>query len=250
MTRTGSLAIMSRNEAWRLAAPAMVIVLLACDRIGGVTAGCSKDGDCKGDRVCQSGQCVAPAAAGTATAAPAANAGTDPHTPVLSPDDAAFTDTRHGWGWSDKCWAEEHAGKYGWAMAACQRGLDLPGLDAKAKPSLLYNQGLALEGAGDQAGARGFYERSLGLRGANDPGRAEVAAALTRVGGTPPAQAVPTGQAPGLPGHTPFGGAPAGCGLNNLICRTGQKCCKDVPTRSAGWGCHNPDDPDIGICEP
>jgi DNA-binding protein Fis len=73
-------------------------------------------------------------------------------------------------------------------MAACQRGLDLPDLDAKAKPALLYNQGLALEGVGDKAGAKVFYERSLALRGATDPGRAEVAAALTRVGGAPPAE--------------------------------------------------------------
>jgi hypothetical protein len=123
-----------------------------------------------------------------AQAAPAAtpNEGNDPHAPVLSPDDRAFTDTRHGWGWSDHCYKEDGAGKYGWAMAACQKGLDLPDLDAKVKPLLLYNEGLALERGGDNAAARALYERSLALRAPNDSGRTEVTAALVRVGGAAP----------------------------------------------------------------
>ena len=41
-------------------------------------------------------------------------------------------------------------------MTACQKGLDLLDLDARVKPSLLYNQGLALEGGGDKKTREGF----------------------------------------------------------------------------------------------
>jgi hypothetical protein len=234
----------------------VVPLIGACDRLAGsASGGCEKDSDCKGDRICQSGQCVAPAGATAATSATAtaASDGTDPKNPVLAPDDAAFADTRHGWGWSDRSWKELHDRKFGWALAACEKGLDLPDLDPKAKAALVYNQGLAHEGGGDRATAKSLFEQSLALRPPNDPGRAEVAAALARVGGAP-APVAPTGQAPGLPQHTPFGpgmpAAPKPCGLNNQICGHGQRCCKDGPNGAAGWGCHSPNDPNIGICEP
>jgi len=148
-----------------------------------------------------------------------ANDGNDPHQPVLSPDDAAFADPRRGWEWSNRCYNEDKARKYGWAMAACQKGLDLPDLDAKVKPLLLYNQGLALEGGGDNAGAKALYERSLALRSPNDSGRTEVAAALARVGGNAPAAAAP-GAAPTCPGNE----ALYTDGQCHIFCRTGMPC--------------------------
>jgi hypothetical protein len=177
---------------------------------------------------------VPSAASTSAIAAPTlaptpSNDGSDPHRPVLSPDDSTFTDTRHGGGWSDRCWNEEHAGKFGWAMAACQRGLDLPDLDAKVKPSLLYNQGLALEGGADKTSAKGYYERSLALRSPSDPGRAEVTAALVRVGGTAP---------PALAGGPPAAGT---CGSTGVRCGAGQKCCRS-PNRGSSPYCTTPDD--------
>jgi hypothetical protein len=146
-----------------------------------------------------------------ASSSPSANDGSDPHRPKMSPDDLPFNDTRHGWGWSDHCRNEVRAGKYGWAMAACQRGLDLPGLDPKAKASLLYNEGLAFEGGGDKDAAKGLYERSLAMRAPTDPGRFEVSAALSRVGDIAPAP----------PDSTSYA-----CGATR--CRAGQTCCSEV----------------------
>jgi hypothetical protein len=166
-------------------AAVLLVAVLGCDRMAATESnGCAKDTDCKGDRVCQAGQCVAPSgAASVPTATTATNDGTDPRHPVLAPDDANFTDTRRGWGWSDRAWQEVHAGKYGWAVAACQKALALPDLDQKAKGALLYNDGLAYEGGHDKLDAKGLFQESLAARPANDPGRAEVQAALARVGG-------------------------------------------------------------------
>jgi hypothetical protein len=197
------------------------------------TDGCAKDTDCKGDRVCLSGQCVAPAGASAATAATAtaANDGTDAKNPVLALDDASFSDTRHGLGWSDRCWKELHDRKFGWALAACNKGLDLPDLDPKAKGALVYNKGLAFEGAGDRSTAKSLFEQSLALRPANDPGRAEVAAALARVGGTP---------SPGATAARTFQ-----CG--RVRCNAGQDCCPSAQrcfgsSEVAPDGCQIPSD--------
>jgi hypothetical protein len=61
-------------EALTAGAIALVPLLGACDP----PAGCSKDTDCKGDRICQSGHCVAPS--GTPGAA---NAGPKPTAPPV-----------------------------------------------------------------------------------------------------------------------------------------------------------------------
>jgi hypothetical protein len=125
------------------------------------------------------------AAAASVGGALLVNDGTDPRRPILSPEDASFTDRRHGWGWSDRCLNESHAGKYGWAMAACQKGLDLPDLDGQAKPALIYNEGVVAEAVGDKAGARVFYGRALALRPPDDPYHETVMQAVSRVGGNP-----------------------------------------------------------------
>ncbi len=116
----------------------------------------------------------------------AANDGTDPKNPVLSPDDVGFKDTRKGMGWGDRCFTEYKAGKLGWARAACDAGLALPEVDAKARPPLLFNEGLIAKAAGDTAGARNYFTQSLTLRPADDPGIPLVEKELRSVGGTPP----------------------------------------------------------------
>jgi len=192
--------------------------LLAIALLGLVAHGCDRSGGGGGP--------PPPATTSSpATAAPAAtNDGADPHRPVLSPDDGTFTDTRHGGGWSDRCWNEEHAGKFGWAMAACQKGLDLPDLDGKVKPSLLYNQGLAFEGGVDKTSAQGYYVRSLALRSPSDPGRAEVTAALVRVGGTaPPAPALAPAPAPARVHASTIGDR---CDPDQPSCPPGYTCAK------------------------
>jgi len=217
---------------------ALMFLLFACDRLGAsASAGCSKDTDCKGDRVCQSGQCVAPAgstssATSTASVATATNDGTDPRSPVLAPADASFTDARHGWGWSDRCWNELHAKKFGWAMAACEKGLGLPDLDSKAKGALLYNEGLAYEGAHDVTDAKALFERSLAARAANDPGRAEVQQALARVGGPPAPAAAKT----------------FACGDHR--CAKGQSCCPDGSCVEPFQQLENCNLPDQRSCDP
>jgi hypothetical protein len=113
--------------------------------------------------------------------------GTDPGSPVLSPDDATFTDARKGFGWGDRCFAEIRRGQLGWARAACDRGLSLPDLDPAARPPLLYNEGLIAERAGDLATARSDFTQSLALRAADDPGRSTVEKELKSIGGTVPA---------------------------------------------------------------
>jgi hypothetical protein len=148
---------------------------------------------------------------------------TDLHGPI--------TDPRHGWGWSDRCWKELHDRKFGWALAACDRGLDLPDLDPKAKSALVYNKGLAFEGAGDRFTARSLFEQSLALRPPSDPGRAEVTAALVRVGGTP---------SPGTTTTRTFQ-----CG--RVRCSAGQECCASTQrclgaSEVAPDGCLTPSD--------
>jgi hypothetical protein len=91
--------------------------------VGGaiVLSACSRSESAPSSAAATAAPSLAPVAS-----APASNDGKDPHRPILSADDATFADTRRGWGWSDRCWNEEHAGMNGWAMAACQKGLDLP----------------------------------------------------------------------------------------------------------------------------
>ncbi|MBX7081090.1 MAG: hypothetical protein K1X88_17955 [Nannocystaceae bacterium] len=72
------------------------VLLLACDRGGG---GCSRDSDCKGNRICSAGTCVDPPAAAPATAAPAkadaapaaAAANAASPTPVVAASGSAVT---------------------------------------------------------------------------------------------------------------------------------------------------------------
>ena len=122
-----------------------------------------------------------------------ANDGHDPKAPTLSAADQSLTDARHGWGWSDACWKEFRLGQLGYAKAACDKGLTLSDLEAQARAAILYNEGLIAEQAGDKEQAQAWFERSLGVRVPNDSGRAEVSAALLRVGGAPPTQAAGPG---------------------------------------------------------
>ncbi len=96
-----------------------------------------------------------------------------------------YNDPRKGWGWGDRCVKELRAGKLGWARAACDRALALPDVDAKARPALLYNEGLIAKQGGDAAGARAYFGQSLALREVTDPGRTEVEKELRSVGGAP-----------------------------------------------------------------
>ncbi len=78
----------------------------------------------------------------SAPVAPHAEASTPAKPAVLAPADAAFLDTRHGWGWSDRCLAHLHAGAFDWARGACDRGLAMTDLDPKARAALAFNQHL------------------------------------------------------------------------------------------------------------
>ena len=130
----------------------------------------------------------APTSSGAASASAAAsNDGTDPKAPVLSPDDTSFVDTRKGGGWGDRCFTEIKQGKWGWAHAACDRGLALPDVDEKVRPLLLYNEGLIAKHAGDSAAAKNYFTQSLVARSPTDPGRAAVEKELASVGGNVPA---------------------------------------------------------------
>jgi hypothetical protein len=147
---------------------------------------CSRDG--AGDAPSASTSATAPTPASSLPIA-AVNDGTDPKSPILSPDDANFTDSRKGLGWGDRCFSEIRAGKFGWARAACDRALALPEVDPKARAALLYNEGLIAKKSGDAAAARNYFTQSLGARSSTDPGRAEVESELASVGGSPIAPA-------------------------------------------------------------
>jgi hypothetical protein len=167
--------------------PTALSLLVACSKAPPPTAE---------DTASPSSSVSAAAPAPSTSALAAASDGTDPKSPSLAPDDAAFTDARKGWGWGDRCVAELRAGKFGWARAACDRGLALPDLDPKARPPLLYNEGLIAKATGDLAAARTDFAQSLALRAPNDPGLAEVTKELKSVGGSvTPAEAT-AGDAP------------------------------------------------------
>jgi hypothetical protein len=126
----------------------------------------------------------APSPVASPSPPPSAPAGLDASKPELAPDDAGFVDARKGWGWSDRCWKSLEQGRLGHARAQCDEGLKVSpegGGKDSARPSLLYNLGLIAEKSGDLIEARRRMEESIKLR-PND----EVAAALRRVGGTPP----------------------------------------------------------------
>lgn len=125
---------------------------------------------------------LAPAST-SAQAAPPTPLGLDPSRPELAPSDIGFVDSKAGWGWSDRCWKSLHEGKLGFAKAQCAEGLKIAkpdGSRSSARPSLLYNLGLVAEKASNKDDAKSLFEQSLALR--HHP---EVAAALTRVGGSP-----------------------------------------------------------------
>jgi hypothetical protein len=192
---------------------------------------------------------AAPSAA--AAASPPTNSGDDPKAPVLSPDDAHFVDGRKGWGWGDRCFNEIKQGKLGWARAACDRALALPDVDPKARPALLYNEGLIAKRAGEEAMARDYFGQSLTLRPASDPGRPEVQREYESVGGKLDVKTFPCGDArcPGDGRHTccQLGNQGPTCvaasempdwcynasaalrgscdSKTNEPCATGQKCC-------------------------
>lgn len=150
-------------------------------------AACSKPDAAASDAALAGSAAPAASAAPSGSAAVGAgNEGADPRSPVLSPQDVGFKDTRKGFGWGDRCFTEYKEGKLGWAHAACDKGLSLPEVDAKARPPLLYNEGLIAKAAGDRAGARSYFAESLTLRGPDDPGRAAVENELRSVGGAPP----------------------------------------------------------------
>lgn len=188
-----------------------------------------------------------------ASAAAPANDGADPKAPILSPDDANFVDARKGAGWGDRCFTEIKQGKWGWAHAACDRALALPDVDPKARPLLLYNEGLIAKHAGDTTAARNYFTQSLALRSPTDPGRAVVEKELVSVGGHVQSKTFPCGGVPcsgmccddgsgtgGRP-HSPTcvtGAIPDWCYENlyalrgtcdpktNEPCAAGEKCCQ------------------------
>jgi len=140
------------------------------------------------------------------------NDGTDPKAPVLAPGDVGFADPRKGFGWGDRCFREIKEGKLGWARAACDRALALPEVDPKAKPALLFNEGLIAEKSGEEAAARGYFTQSLALRPPNDPGRAAVEKELVSVGGK--VEKIEAG-----------GGKSFPCG-GGAVCNEDQICCQ------------------------
>jgi hypothetical protein len=141
-----------------------------------------------------------PSASASVTAASSAgttaNDGTDAKNPVLSPDDTHFVDSRKGYGWGERCFAELKQGKLGWARAACDRALALPEVDPKAKPALLFNEGLIAEKSGDLASAKSYFTQSLALRPPDDVGRATVEKELMSIGGSSSPPAPPLGTSP------------------------------------------------------
>lgn len=157
--------------------------------------------------------------------------------------DRGFVDQRQGWGWSDRCWKNLHAGNLATAKTECTKGLEIAPATGGPRPSLLYNLGLIAEKAGDMPGARKYFEQSLALRP-----HAEVRAALIRVGGSPPANAQNNSVKRSIP-----------CGnvkCDNVCCATSGECAVD-PSRCGratnGEGtiyeCDGPEDCESGqIC--
>ncbi len=168
--------------------PTALSLLVACSKAPSPTAAQAT--------ASPSSSAIAAAPAPSTPAVAAASDGTDPRSPSLAPDDATFIDARKGRGWGDRCVTELRAGRFGWARAACDRGLALPDLDPKVRPQLLYNEGLIAKATGDLAAARTDFAQSLALRAPNDPGLAEVTKELKSVGGSvTPAEAA-AGDAP------------------------------------------------------
>lgn len=163
--------------------------VLGCIAVAGAMAACDSrethaPGAVGSSRTAASASAPAPAATPPAEASALPAPGTDPKNAQLAPEDAGFVDATRGWGWSDRCWASLHENRLGYAKAQCAEGLALARADGSptsARPSLLYNLGLIEERSGNLPGARALFEQSLGLRP-----NAEVAAALRRVGGSPP----------------------------------------------------------------
>jgi hypothetical protein len=138
-----------------------------------------------------------------------------PSTPIsaLPAEDRGFVDARNGWGWSDRCWKNLGANQLANAKAECMEGLKLaPEGASGARPSLLYNLGLIAERSGDVVGARALFVQSVELRP-----NAEVAAALTRVGGAVPRST-----------------SSFACGAGR--CNAGQFCCNDGRCAAAPQG--------------
>lgn len=139
-------------------------------------AGCAKDTDCKGDRICTQGTCVSPLS--TATPREATNDGTNPTRPILPKADETFVDKTGGWDWGNKCWTSIVEKRWGHAKAQCDAAMALSPQSPQPKSSLLYNLGLIAEAAGDLGRARSLMTESLALRNSS-----EVRTALARVEG-------------------------------------------------------------------
>lgn len=92
------------------------------------------------------------------------NDGTDANLPVLPEVDKHFVDARGGWGWSDKCWINLKAGKWGWAKAECDMAMAMNPASPQPRASLLYNEGLVATAAGKIDEARRDFTSSLALR--------------------------------------------------------------------------------------
>jgi len=73
-------------------------------------------------------------------------------------------DSRDGWNWSNKCYINIQAGKWGWAKAECDKGIALSPASHETHAMLLYNEGLVAQAAGDMAEARRDFLQSLTLR--------------------------------------------------------------------------------------
>jgi len=117
---------------------------------------------------------VAPSSAASpppAAPPPSASAGADATKPVLAPADQGFVDPkcandkpRCGWGWASRCYDHLVHGAWGFARAACDKGLALDPKDPETRRMLFYNAGRVAERAGDLARARVLYTQSLAIR--------------------------------------------------------------------------------------
>jgi hypothetical protein len=145
-------------------------------------------------------------------APPVRNDGTDARTPVLSPKDEGFVDRGMGMGWYQRCKDEEREGKYGWAMAACEKGLAQTNMRQSTRATLYYLQGMSLEASHAFPGAKAKYQHALENGGTLEPGQAAVEAAVARVD-----KAIRLG----TPGVT------FPCG-DNLRCAKDQWCCSET----------------------
>lgn len=106
--------------------------------------------------------------------APVSGPGSDLNTSTQAPGDDAFTDTRGGRAWGDRCWNNILAGKIGWARSECLNGLAIAERDSNnpdapsTRAVLLYDLATIELRVGDLTAAHEHLEQSLALREDSD----------------------------------------------------------------------------------